>query len=123
MTDVVFTIDGLALHARHGAREEERTLGQRFFLDLVVTADVGAALTSDRLEDSVHYGQMIKAVSATFTGRTFNLIEAAAAAVADDLLARFPQVRAVRVTVHKPAAPVAAILRDISATVEKRRGD
>jgi 7,8-dihydroneopterin aldolase/epimerase/oxygenase len=121
MVDVVFTITELALHARHGALEAERSLGQRFFLDLVVTADVGEALSSDRLEDSVHYGQIIKAASQTFTGRSFNLIEAAAAAVADDLLERFPKVKAVSVTVHKPAAPVSAIIKDLSATVERRR--
>jgi dihydroneopterin aldolase len=121
MTDTVFRIMGLALHATHGALEAERTLGQRFFLDLIVTADVGEALTSDRLEDSVHYGHIIKAASRAFTQRPFNLIEAAAAAVADDILARFPKVTAVAVTVHKPSAPVSAIIGDLSATVERRR--
>ena len=123
MTDAVFRITGLALHATHGALEAERTLGQRFFLDLIVTANVGDALNSDRLEDSVHYGQIIKAASRTFTDRTFNLIEAAAAAVADDLLARFAAISAVSVTVHKPSAPVSAIIEDLSATVERRRHD
>lgn len=121
MTDTVFRIDRLALHARHGAKAEERSLGQRFYLDIAVTADVGAALSSDRLEDSVHYGEVIKAATRTFTEREFNLIEAAAAAVADDLLQRFPKIVAVAVTVHKPAAPVAAIFDSISATVERRR--
>ena len=118
---VTFRINRLALHARHGAREAERSLGQRFFLDIVAVADVDPALTSDRLEDSVHYGDMVKAVTAVFTAREFNLIEGAAAAVADDLLKRFPKLSAVTVTVHKPSAPVAAILDNISATVERRR--
>jgi dihydroneopterin aldolase len=123
MTPVVFRIDRLALHARHGAKAEERSLGQRFFLDIVATADVGAAVASDQLEDSVHYGDVIKAATQTFTERAFKLIEAAAGAVADDLLRRFPKILAVSVTVHKPAAPVAAILEGISATVERRRND
>jgi len=121
MAIAMFRIDRLALHAAHGVREAERDLGQRFFLDLVITAEVGDALRSDRIEDSVHYGQVIKAVTATFTGRAFNLIEAAASAVATDLLNRFPQILTVKVTVHKPSAPVAAILNDISATVEQGR--
>ena len=123
MANAVFSITGLALHARHGALEAERSLGQRFFLDLVIAADVGAALVSDELEDSVHYGQVIKAASTAFTARPFSLIEAAAAAVADDLLNRFPKIVSVSVTVHKPAAPVAAIIDDLSATVERTRGD
>lgn len=121
MDTVIFRIDRLALHARHGAKEAERSLGQRFYLDIVAAAEIGAALSSDRLEDSVHYGDVIKAATQAFTARDFNLIEAAAAAVADDLLARFPRIAKVTVTVHKPAAPVAAILKDISASVERRR--
>jgi dihydroneopterin aldolase len=122
MTLPVFRIDRLALHARHGAREAERSLGQRFFLDIVFTADIAPALASDALADSVHYGDVIKAASKTFTARDFNLIEAAAAAVADDLLARFRKIVSITVTVHKPAAPVAAILEGISVTVERKRG-
>ncbi len=123
MSVAVFRIDRLALHARHGTKEAERSLGQRFFLDLVVTAEVGDAPRSDRLEESVHYGDVIKAASAIFTGRDFNLIEAAADAVATELLRRFPPIVAAAVTVHKPAAPVSAILDDISVTIERRRDD
>ena len=118
----VFRIERLALHARHGAKEAERSLGQRFYLDIVFTADIGAALASDALADSVHYGDVIKAASRTFTAREYNLIEAAGAAVADALLVTFPKIAAVSVTVHKPAAPVAAILDMISVTVERSRG-
>jgi len=123
MTTIVLRIDRLALHARHGVHAEERTLGQRFFLDIVVTADVGDALSSDKIDDSVDYGALIEAATLTFTGSAFNLIEAAAAAVADDLLKLFPSVAAVQVTVHKPAAPVKAFVADISATVERQRHD
>jgi dihydroneopterin aldolase len=122
MTLPLFRIDRLALHARHGAKEEERSLGQRFYLDIVFCAEIDAALASDQLGDSVHYGEVIKAASQTFTAREYNLIEAAGAAVADDLLARFPRIATVAVTVHKPAAPVAAILEGISVTVERKRG-
>jgi dihydroneopterin aldolase len=123
MIVVTFRVDGLALHAHHGVHEAERILGQRFFVDIVVTADVEPALRSDEIGESVHYGHVIKAATLVFTGRTFNLIEAAASAVADDLLDRFPKIVAVSVTVHKPYAPVTAIVADISATIERRRDD
>jgi dihydroneopterin aldolase len=118
-----FRIARLAIHGRHGVLEAERSLGQRFFLDLDITAEVGNALASDDVADTLHYGQVIKAATAAFTARTFNLIEAAAAAVADDLLARFPAIVSLRVTVHKPSAPVSAIIEDLAATVERRRDD
>lgn len=122
MATAEFRISSLALHARHGVLEAERSLGQRFFLDLDIVAEVGNALVSDKVEDTLHYGRVIKAATAAFTAREFNLIEAAAAAVGDALMAQFPAIASVRVTVQKPAAPVSAILDGISATVERRRG-
>lgn len=121
MTTVLLRIERLALHARHGVNPEERSLGQRFFLDLVVSAEIGDALVSDKIDDSVNYSALIETATRTFTGTAFNLIETAAAAVADDLLERFPKVVAATVTVHKPAAPVKAFVADITATVERRR--
>jgi len=37
------------------------------------------------------------------------------------VLARCPQVRGVRVTVHKPHAPVAATFEDVGVTTERAR--
>jgi dihydroneopterin aldolase len=116
-----FQVTGLTLHGRHGALEAERSLGQHFLVDVSLTADVGNALASDRVEDTIHYGHVIKAVVATFETRWFNLIEALAAAIADDLVARFPKIERVRVTVHKPHAPVAAIISDLAVSVERQR--
>jgi 7,8-dihydroneopterin aldolase/epimerase/oxygenase len=121
MSTVVFRIDGVAAFARHGVHRAERELGQRFTLDLVLTIDPGRALESDRYEDSVCYGDMTETALRAFTARDFNLIETAAAAVGDALLARFPRLLEAAVTVHKPSAPVAAILADISATVVRGR--
>jgi dihydroneopterin aldolase len=116
-----FEVKGLTLHGRHGALEAERSLGQHFIVDIRLTAGVGEALTSDRVEDTIHYGHVIKAAIATFEARWYNLIEALAAAIADDLLTRFDKIERVSVTVHKPAAPVAALIADLSTTVERRR--
>jgi dihydroneopterin aldolase len=121
MSKVVFRILGVAAFARHGVHAAERQLGQRFTLDLVVTADPNGSLESDRYEDSTCYGALTETALKAFTGRDFNLIEAAGAAVADAILAGFPRVESVAVTVHKPSAPVAAILADVEATVERRR--
>jgi dihydroneopterin aldolase len=121
MATAEFRIAGIALHGRHGALEAERSLGQKFSLDLDIVADIGDAARSDKLDETLHYGQVIKAATAAFNARPLNLIEAAAGAVADELLARFPKIVSLRVTVHKPNAPVAAIIDDLAVTVERRR--
>jgi 7,8-dihydroneopterin aldolase/epimerase/oxygenase len=41
--------------------------------------------------------------------------------MADAVLAAFPRVGSVRVTVHKPHAPIAAIFSDVGVTVLRQR--
>ena len=45
-----------------------------------------------------------------------------AGAVADAVLTTFPRVASVRVTVHKPHAPIAAIFNDVGVTILRTRG-
>jgi dihydroneopterin aldolase len=121
MSRAKITISRIAVHGRHGALEAERALGQHFLIDLDIVAEIGDAEHSDRLEDTLHYGQVIKTTLAAFNARPLNLIEAAAGAIADALMAGFDKIVELRVTVHKPSAPVAAIIDDLAVTVERRR--
>ncbi len=120
MTDTIF-IKGLALHAYHGVMQHEAKVGQTFYLDLQLDLELGNASRSDKLKDTVSYDFVVNSVAETFCGRRYRLVEAAAGAVADAVLARCPQVRVVRVTVHKPHAPVAATFEDVGVTIERPR--
>ena len=90
---------GIELHGFHGALEWEREEGQRFLFD--VELDVGDAGSSDRLEDAVDYREVVACVREVSGGRKYHLLEALAAALADELIARFPAERA-SVRVRKP---------------------
>jgi dihydroneopterin aldolase len=121
-TDQVF-VHGLALHAYHGVMEHEGKVGQSFKLDLALDIDLTEAARSDKLADTVGYDQVVETASRTFCARRYRLVEAAAGAVADAVLARFPQVSAVRVTVHKPHAPIAATFDDVGVSIRRARHD
>jgi dihydroneopterin aldolase len=114
-------IKGLVLFAKHGVREEEATLGQRFVLDVMLEIDVNDAVKSDRLDSTVDYGEAVAVTEAAFRAKRFYLIEAAAAHVAGVLLAHFSKVKLVRITVRKPSAPVPAAIDYVAATVERKR--
>jgi len=114
-------IKGLVLFAKHGVREEEATLGQRFVLDIMLEVDVNDAVRSDRLDSTVDYGEAVAVAEAAFRAKRFYLIEAAAAHVAGVLLAHFSKVKLVRITVRKPSAPVPAAIDYVAATVERKR--
>jgi dihydroneopterin aldolase len=114
-------IAGLVLFARHGVNEAEQQLGQRFILDIELDVDLAAAAKSDRIADTVDYGEVTAVTEAAFRDKHFYLIEASAAHVAGAILAHFPRVQAVTVTVKKPSAPVPAVIDHVSATVRVAR--
>ena len=118
--DTVF-VTGLAVHAYHGVMEHERTVGQTFLLDLTLTADLSEASRTDKHSTTVSYDQVVDCATRAFAAKRFRLIEAAAAAVADAVLEQFPRVVEIRVTVHKPHAPIPATFVDVGVSILRRR--
>src|SRR4051812_22242914 len=115
MSDTIF-VKGLLIHAHHGVMEHESKVGQRFIIDLDMSIDLSDAAQSDKIADTVSYSHIVECASEAFTARSYKLVEAAAGAVADAILATFAQISSVRVTVHKPHAPIAAIFADVGVT-------
>jgi 7,8-dihydroneopterin aldolase/epimerase/oxygenase len=120
MSDTIF-VNGLLVHAHHGVMAHEEKVGQRFVIDLELAIDLAPAGRSDKLADTVSYSAIVDAATRAFTRRSFRLVEAAAAAVADDLIAAFPPILSVRVTLHKPHAPIAAIFNDVGVSIMRKR--
>lgn len=120
MSDRIF-VTGLALHAYHGVMAHEAKVGQTFGIDLVLDIDLKAAARSDKVADTVSYDQVVDVASRAFCAERFRLIEAAAGAVADAVLAKFPKVQKIRVTIHKPHAPIAATFSDVGVELTRLR--
>jgi 7,8-dihydroneopterin aldolase/epimerase/oxygenase len=120
MSDTIF-VNGLLVHGHHGVMAHEEKVGQRFVIDLELAIDLAEAGRSDKLADTVSYSAVVDTATRAFTRDSFRLVEAAAAAVADALIAGFPQVISVRVTLHKPHAPIAAIFNDVGVSILRKR--
>jgi 7,8-dihydroneopterin aldolase/epimerase/oxygenase len=120
MTDTIF-IKGLVIHARHGVMDHETEVGQRFVVDLELFSDLTESSRSDHLSDTVSYANVVTTAVAAFKNTNYKLLERTAGAVADAILAAFPRVRSVKVTVHKPHAPIAAIFEDVGVVLTRSR--
>jgi dihydroneopterin aldolase len=120
-TDTIF-ISALALHAYHGVMPHEGKVGQSFKLDITLDIDLDEAARSDRLRHTVSYDQVAAVATEAFCKKPYKLIEAAAGAVIDALLHKFPRVTRVRITVHKPHAPIAATFDDVGVIITRGRG-
>src|SRR5262245_11310522 len=120
MSDTIF-IKGVLIHARHGLLEHETEVGQRFVIDLELDTDLSESSRTDRLADTVNYSNVVATATSAFKDTNYYLLERAAGAVADAILAAFPRINAVKVTVHKPHAPIAAIFEDVGVVLTRMR--
>lgn len=111
------TLKNCAFFARHGVYNEEEVLGQRFFVDAVLTVDAGEALENDDISGTVDYGQAFRTIEKIVTGKRKYLIEALALEVARAICEEFAMVRRAEITIRKPNAPVQGILENIEVTV------
>ena len=113
---ITVELRGLRVYGYHGVNPEEREHGQDFLFDIEL--DVGNRGSSDRLDDAVDYTEVARAVKDISDAHAFDLLEALASAVADEMRARF---LVERVTVHvtKPAVRPAGLEGTASVSVSR----
>ena len=114
---------GMRFMACHGVLPHEREIPQPFEVDVELGLSLRAAGESDALGNTVNYAKVYRTVSSIMNGGSKQLIEAVAEEIADDLLRDFDVLRWVRVTVHKPTAPIDGIFSDVGVTILRRRKD
>lgn len=99
-------VQELDVHAYHGWHAYEGEFGQAFSVDIELDVDIEKAATSDDLQYAVDYGKVVAETRKLFVERRYKLVEAATAALAEDLLRTFPAAKAVFVRVRKLKPPI-----------------
>ena len=115
---ITVEVAALEIEGVHGVEEKERTAPQPFVYDLWL--DVPGEAASDRLDATADYRAVVDCVREVSAARSYYLLEALAAAVADAIVERFPVERA-RVRVRKPAVQLSAPVAFTAATAERSR--
>ena len=116
-------LEGMRFYGFPGVNPEERVLGQEYLVDLAVEMDLTQAGASDRLEDTISYAHIYRAVRDVMEGEPRNLLEAAAQSVADRILSDFP-VDSVSIRVKKPHPPIrGSVIENATVEIFRRRQD
>ncbi len=116
----LISLRGLQAYGYHGVLAHERRDGQVFVVDLDLAVDIGAAAAADDLSRTVDYAALAVRVRDAVAADPVDLIETVADRLARLVLAD-PSVRWVRVSVHKPDAPVLVPIHDVAVTIERSR--
>lgn len=109
-------LEGLQLFGYHGVEQDEQVQGQEFLYD--VELEVGNRGANDVLAEAVDYTKVAAAIREVHE-RRFDLLEALATAVADELMHRFAP-ESLRVRVRKPQVRPAGLEVDWSAVTIER---
>ena len=115
------SLDSMRYEGLMGATEEERAVPQMLEVDLVVEADLSTASASDRLADTIDYGQLVKLTERTVEGSSFTLLEGLAGELATGALAVSPRVAAVTVRVRKLAVPMDVAMEYAQVEIRRER--
>ncbi|MAN45994.1 MAG: dihydroneopterin aldolase [Hyphomonas sp.] len=119
MTDRIF-VTNLCLHGFHGVHTAEKSLGQKFFIDIDCRL-AEPATSSDLMEETVHYGEVCD-LAEELSGKTvFNLIKTFAERIASAILEKWNIVEEVTVTVRKPSAPIRHLVDHVGVAITRSR--
>ena len=113
---VSIEIVGLSLYTHHGVTAAEREIGQRLVFD--VRFDVGEpdALVTDRVEDTVDYGEVCQVIALIAQQRSYKTLERLCAVIADRLSSQFGA-DSVTVKASKPEPPIPLPVEEVSVEV------
>jgi dihydroneopterin aldolase len=121
MTDRI-RLNDMVFYGYHGVLPEERTLGQRFVVDVELRTDLRAAGQTDDLEQTVNYAAVYATVREIVTGEPYQLIEAVAERIAQRVLQGHPRIESLSVRIRKPEVPIAgSVLGSSEVWIERER--
>jgi len=107
------TLTGVRAFGYHGVYADEKRDGQEFVVDAALAISLRRAAETDDVADTVHYGELAERIVALVEGEPVDLL-------ADDVLTD-ERVASVRITVHKPQAPIPVPFGDVAVTVRRSR--
>ncbi len=113
---------GLRALGRHGVLAQEQEQVQPFEVDLDLSVDLKEASGSDRLADTVDYAAVAESAVAVVAGpRSYDLLEALAAAVATAVLAVDGRIAAVTVSLRKLEPPLTVDIDTVGVRITRLR--
>jgi dihydroneopterin aldolase len=119
-TSVEIEIRGLSIYTHHGVSDAEQEVGQRLEFDLTLEVPDCDALLTDRIEDTIDYGEVCDLVALAATERNYRTLERLCNVIAERLVERYG-CEHVRVRAAKPEPPLPLSLSEVAVEVVRDR--
>lgn len=112
------TVQGIEFFGYHGVLQSEKETGQNFSIDCELYID--SSLCDDDLNKTVNYSDVTCEIVSFCTKNRYDLLETLANNLAKNILLKFPIIKELTLTVHKPYAPIPTKFEDVSLTVTRK---
>lgn len=113
---------GLSIYTHHGVSDAEQEVGQRVEFDVTFDVPSPDAVLTDRIEDTIDYGEVCDIVMLAATERSYRTLERLAQVVGERLVERFG-CESVRVRAAKPEPPLPLAIQEVGVEVTQERQD
>ena len=116
-------LNRMEFYGFHGVFPEENKLGQRFYVDLVLEADLSKASESDDLTYTVNYAEAYDAIKEIVEGEPRKLVETVTEEIAQKMFEAFQIVKACTVKVIKPDPPIKGHYDSVAIEMKRERNE
>ncbi len=100
------TIKNAQYYAYHGVKEEERKLGGKYEVDLIMDYNAKSAIVRDDVNYALNYEIAMYCISEVMTGDSYSLIETIANEILNQVAEKFDFLQRATVKVRKINAPM-----------------
>lgn len=116
-------MNNLGFYGYHGVLNEEKRLGQKFFLDVDIFTDLKLCGESDDVQDTINYAECYNVIKDIVENKRFNLIEALAENISKALFEEFKAIKELKIIIKKPEAPVRGIYDYFGVEIRRKRNE
>ena len=117
----VIRIEGIEAFGYHGVFPQEKREGQTFLVDVDIETSFDQAIAHDDVAYTVDYGVVAERVAEIIQGEPADLIETVCDRIVTMVLS-LERVKATRVTIHKPQAPISVPFAGVSVSIRREVG-
>lgn len=116
----IVSLEGLEFFAYHGYYREEQKVGNKYAVDIKVTADFQQAAKDDALAETVNYELLYKVIAAEMKIRS-RLLENIGERIANAVFDTFEKIEKIEVSVSKFNPPIGGVCNRAKITIKRDR--
>jgi len=115
-------LEGLEFHAHHGIYPQERSLGNKFEVDVLVSTEFDDSAFDDNISGTIDYEILFEIVKNEMEKES-NLLEKVGYSMATKVLEAFQRAKSVEINISKLNPPIGGVCKKATVTITKRRGN